>query len=160
MEAQRSGAPARKFTLFLNAGLLNALLVTAMSAFMIALASGAGTEYELGNSQVSSRSLLPDPWELSKTAVLLCPITAVSYGSFGLLAGSLGCALVFWRRRRIHSLRRLLAEAAVVGLLLGVFFPLLHVTMNWTQVFFCVVLGAPCAMVCAFVFRRHFLTAV
>jgi membrane associated rhomboid family serine protease len=159
MEAQQRTGPLRPLALFLKAGFLNALLVTAISAFMIALVSGAGTEYELGNSPVQIRSLLPNPWELGKTAVLLCPITAVSYGSFGLLAGSLGCSLVFWRRRRICYVRRLLAEAAVVGLLLAVFFPLLDVTMNWTQEFFCVMFGAPCAMVCAFVFRRHFLTA-
>jgi len=160
MEVARSDPPARKLALFLKAGFLNAALVTAIAAFMIALTSDAGTEYDPGANPTSPPGQLPNLWELGKTAILLCPITAVSYGSFGLLAGGLGGALVFRRRRRIHSLRRLLAEAGAMGLLLAVFFPLLHVTMTWAQVFVCVMLGAPCAMVCAFVFRGHFLTVV
>jgi RsiW-degrading membrane proteinase PrsW (M82 family) len=61
----------------------------------------------------------PTVWDVGRATLLLCPITAVSCGSFGFLAGIAGSAAIYLRRRRIQGTKRLLIESAVAGFVLG-----------------------------------------
>jgi hypothetical protein len=77
--------------LILTIGVFNALLVTVMSAIAMALFAGSGTSARFLEEPASGPhfwSKLPDPVEFAKVVVLLCPLTAVTAGSFGLLGAS------------------------------------------------------------------------
>jgi membrane associated rhomboid family serine protease len=173
MEPRRTDPPKWPFGLILRVGVLNALLVTVVSALTIALLSGVGTEdvvvirgVGVKQQAPSIRSWLPNPLEVGKAAALLCPITAVSCGSFGLLAGLAGGALIYRRRRRIRSTKRLLFESAIVGFILGCLFPVFDVLMNralgilhggsGASVVIAPAVGILCALLCALVFRKRF----
>ena len=160
MEQRSAGRPAGPSAMILKAGVLNAVLVTVVSAAMIALVSGTGTDDPNAPFSMSPARTLwcyfPNPWELAKATVLLCPITAVWYGAYGLLVGAVGSALMYWRRRHIGSTRRLLLESAVAGFLLAGLFPLLDSWFDWPRGLICMGLGVPCALLCAFAFRRRF----
>jgi hypothetical protein len=144
--------------------MVNALLVTLISALVIALLNGAGTSYNLapgGRSPILQiLGLIPNPWEVAKTTVLLCPITAVSCGFFGLLAGLVGATLMSFRRGRVRSSRRYLMETAILGFLLAGLFPVLDGWMNGAQGFLCMLIGIPCALISALAFRKRFLNSV
>jgi len=155
MHAQSTASANWPVGLILKVAVLNALLVTVVSALAITLWSGAG---------VPSK-----PLELGKTVILLCPITAVSCGSFGLLAGLAGATLIYLRRRRLRSTKRFLVEAAVIGFVLAFFFPEFDVLMSRVQGFLyysgpAVValtpaFGIPCGLICALIFRNGFMAA-
>jgi hypothetical protein len=159
MELNRKGRPGRYWALILKAGTLSAILATVIAALVITLLSGAGT----GNGSP------PRAFDLVKTVVLLSPITAVSCGSFGFLAGVAGSTWIYLRSRHIRSTKRLLVESAIAAPLLGGVFPLFDATVNspslrsignWinpSQFLLCVVLSIPCALICAFFFRKRFI---
>jgi hypothetical protein len=121
-----------------------------LSASLFALLSGfPPTPY------TSSPSIL----DIARATFLLCPITAVSCGSFGFLAGIAGGTAIYLRRRRIRSTRRLLIECAILGFLLGFLFPLFDHLLNPPSLDSMKLLSAPagviCALLCAFAFRRR-----
>jgi len=158
--------------LIMKAAVFNGLLVTVVSAGEFALLIGAGTVYSPyrggGAASViwSLAALVPDPWEVAKTTVLLCPITAVLCGSFGLLAGFAGGTLLCLRRPHIRSTKRFLVEAAILGFLLGALFPFFDHQMQVGIFYpiggylssFCVLAsGGPCAVICALTFRKSYM---
>jgi membrane associated rhomboid family serine protease len=153
------------FSLILKAGMVNALLLTVLSALMIALINGAGTsapEYRPGvNPDPSIRNYVPNPIELAKTSLLLCPITAVSYGWFGALAGLVSATFLHLRRRRIRSNKRLILEAAIFGVILGCLYPFFVAwSGQWESPLFLlafIFVGGICAAMCAAVLRNRFL---
>lgn len=145
------------FAFTLRVGALNALLATPLSALVIALIS------TLGNSA------FPNLLEIGKTALLLCPITFVSIGSFGFVAGVAGSAWICLRKRRIRTIKHLLVESGIVGLLMGVLFVFLDAAINSSpitsisssrnpaQILLCWVLSAACALFWAYFFRKRFV---
>lgn len=148
-----SGHAAAEF--IVKAGLLAAVLATVVSALLIVVLSAA-TPPERDTTS-------PSVFEMAKTAILLCPITAVSCGPFGLLSGLLGSALLSLRKRRIRSIRRLLIEAGIVGFVLGFFFPFFDRLVsqsyaNGFQMLLSAPAGTLCALFCAVLFRHRFLT--
>jgi len=172
MEPQRTALPDRPIGLIVKVGIFNAALVTVISALTIALFSGAGTEQEPISAGIAAMhqvrsipSWLPDPLEVGEAAVLLCPITALSCGSFGLLAGLAGAIVMSFRRRHIRSTKRYLVETAIVGFALAVLFPLFDVLMNRAQgmvggsglALIAPFFGSPCALLSALVFRKRFM---
>jgi membrane associated rhomboid family serine protease len=152
-ESSDAQHPVRPAILILKVGVLAAALATIVSALLVAVLSAVGPPL----SDTTSPSIL----DITKTTILLFPITAVSYGSFGLLAGIIGSATLVVRRRRIRSRRRLLVEASIMGFLLGFLFPffdrLLNRYVNPVHVLFSAPVGTFCALLCALFFRRHFL---
>jgi hypothetical protein len=133
-----------------KAGALAALLATFASALMIAVFTPL------------TGGTVPNAWSIAKTTLLLCPITAVSCGSYGLLAGIAGGAFLNLRRRRVQSTKRLLIESAIAGFLLGFFFPLFDRAMNppslsGMQILLSAPIGMCCALVCALTFRNRFV---
>ncbi len=99
------------------------------------------------------------PLDAAETVLLLCPVTAVSCGPFGLLAGAAGGTAIYLRKRRIHSSKRLLAESAIAGFLMGCLFPFFDAAVNSFflksfqplvipgQIILYPVLGIPCALI-------------
>jgi len=124
-----------------------------LSAFGLAFVSGFGNGW------------LPDLLNSIKAAILLCPITIVSCGSFGFLAGVGGSSWIYWRRRGITSTRKLLGKSAIAGLLWGVAFPFFDRIVNLpysesfhvVQLLLCIPSGVTCALICALVFRKRFV---
>ncbi len=137
-----------------KAGILAAVFATAISALSVALLSAAVPPHP--------DTVAPGIFDIVRTALLLCPITAVSCGSYGFLAGLAGSALLNFRRRRIRSVTRLLVEAGIAGLIFGFLFPFFdrfvgQSYLNGGQMLFCAPVGALCALLCGVVLRRRFL---
>jgi hypothetical protein len=163
MEAVESLAPmdtiptksrSRTSLFVLKVGTLAAVLATLASALEIAVLSALGP--------FQSTTSAPNVWDVTRSTLLLCPITAVSCGSYGLLAGIVGSAILSWRRQRIHSTRRFLIESALAGFVFGFFFPLFDRMMNSSslsgmQALLSAPVGMSCAILCAVVFRGHFV---
>lgn len=136
---------------------LSALLGTFAPALAITLLTG-----------LYSGSLL-HPLDSGETILLLCPITAVSCGPFGVLAGVAGGTAIYLSRKRIHSTLRLLLESATLGLLLSCLFPFFDAAFNRLfhqsfelfvipmQIVLYPVLGVLCALICALTFRNRFI---
>jgi hypothetical protein len=145
--------------LVLKVGFFSALLVTVLSAGTIALFTGTGTLEEWGHAGETTRSWIPNPIEVGKAAVLLCPITVVLCGPFGLAAGIAGASLLYLRRRRVHSTRWLMVEAATLGFLLGCLCPVLARPFFLGGLFMLIrpFFGVACAIICARVFRDNFM---
>ncbi len=137
-----------------KASLLAAVLATVVSALLIAVLSAASS-FPRGTAS-------PTVLEVASNALLLIPITVVSCGFYGLVAGLAGSSLLGLRRRRIRSTRRLLIEAGIIGLLFGFLFPFFdHLVsqsyINGMQALFSAPVGALCALLCAAALRRRFL---
>lgn len=137
---------------------LGLILKMALWSAILATVTSAATFTALNAVRPIVQTLSPTPWDLAKTTVLVLPITAVSFGSFGFLAGLVGGAFLVKRRPRIRSTRRLMIESAVAGFILGLGFPffdrfLNRYTAGWA------ILSAPvgmlCAMICAGSFRSQ-----
>jgi hypothetical protein len=136
---------------------MGALLGTSVPALATTLLTG-----------VRNGSLL-HPLDAAETALLLLPITAVSCGTFGLLAGIVGGTAIYLRRRRVHSSKRLLVESAISGFLMSCLFPFFDAAVNslflrsfqlWVipgQIILYPVLGIPCALTRALVVRKYFI---
>jgi hypothetical protein len=155
-EPDRADNGGRLLAFILKAGILAATLATVISAILIAALSAEGFPH---NGTTS-----PTVFEVANNAVLLVPITAVSCGSYGLLAGLAGGALFSLRRRRIRSMRKLLIEAGIAGFVLGFLFLFFDRFVgqsyaNGMQLLFSAPAGALCALVCAVAFRGHFLAS-
>lgn len=139
--------------LILASGLLAATLATVASA--VALAVLSATVPSVGSTS-------PKIWEIVRTVLLLIPITAVSCGSFGLLAGLAGSALLSLRAPNIHSHNRFLIESSIAGFLLGLAFPLFDrlinpFSSNLAQTLLSAPIGLGCAAVCALVLGHRFV---
>jgi hypothetical protein len=142
-------------------GLMSAFLANTTASLTIAILKG------LPLGQGSSQTSGPSALDLLRTTLLLFPIIIVSCGSFGFLAGAAGGRWLLFRRPRIHSTKRLLFEAALAGFLLGFRFPWFDALvssqgfgvggMGVIQLVLCPVVGLTCALVCALVFRTHFI---
>ena len=148
----------------LKVGMFTGLLATLVSALAVAIVSGAGTDasYLWGWAAVSSR-LTPSLWDLVKATVLLLPITGVSCGPFGVMAGMVGAWVMRRRRASTRSRRQYFSRAAWLGLFLGFVFPFYDLAMNRFGVRGATVLvltapffGIMCALVTARVFRGHY----
>jgi hypothetical protein len=104
----------------------------------------------------------PTAWDLAKATLLLLPITAVSCGSYGFLAGIPGGALLSLGSRHIHTINKLLIESAIVGFLLGLAYPFFDPHGNgpllngWAMLLSAPV-GVCCALVCALTFSDRFV---
>ena len=61
----------------------------------------------------------------------MCLFTLIPAGTFGFLCGLLGRSYLLFRMRSIAFGIRLLAEAALFGILLASLFPLFHQLMGW-----------------------------
>jgi len=131
MEQRSAGSPDWPLGLILKTGVLNAVLVTVISAIAIALLAGSGTSgLFVGELSVKPHfwSQLPNLVEVAKVVVLLCPITAVPGGCGGLLGGAALGALMFVGRRHIGSFAVVLVGLAVASV---VFVVLFVVVMRW-----------------------------
>ncbi|HME36135.1 MAG TPA: hypothetical protein VKF84_12940 [Candidatus Sulfotelmatobacter sp.] len=158
MELARTEDRSWPVMLVFKAAALAALLATVVSALAIALFSAFATRG--GDSSLGA-------WDIAKSSLLLCSITAVSCGSFGFLAGLAGGTVLYARRRRIRSIKRFLIESALAGMVLGCMFPVFDAAVNspsfgsfrlWlnpAQIVFCVPAGITCALICALAFRRR-----
>lgn len=140
-------------TFILKAGTLAAFLATAVSALLIA------TLAALGPIQGTTS---PTVLDILRAAFWLTPITAVSCGSFGFLAGVAGSALLDWRRQGIRSTQRLLIEAGIVGFVFGFGFLFFDAVVNprslgAMQALLSAPVGMCCALLCALVFRHRFV---
>jgi hypothetical protein len=156
-QRNHSGARDGYGSFILRVAALSALLGTLAPALAITLLSGVrnGSLFHL--------------LDAVETVLLLLPITAVSCGTFGLLAGVAGGTAIYLHRGRIQSGKRLLAESAIAGFLASCLFPFFDVVVNSLflktfqpltfpgQIILCPVLGIPCALTCALVFRRYFI---
>jgi hypothetical protein len=144
----------RPRTIFiLKAGALAAFLATAASALLIVTLIGVGP---------MQGTTSPTVLDILRAAFWLTPITAVSCGSFGFLAGIVGSTLLDWRRQRIRSTRRLLIESGIVGFVLGFTFLFFDGvvnprSLNSMAIILSTPVGVCCALVCALVFRRRFV---
>jgi H+/Cl- antiporter ClcA len=137
----------------LKAGALAAFLATAASALLIATLIGVGP---------MQGTTPPTVLDILRAAFWLTPITAVSCGSFGFLAGIAGSALLDWRRRRIRSTRRLVIESGIVGFVLGFSFLFFDAVVNprshgAMQALLSAPVGMGCAVLCALAFRGRFV---
>ena len=145
----------RPITLTLSIGVVAAVVSTATCALLVASANAI--------APFPRDTSFPGLLTVLKNAALLSPIAAVACGSYGLLAGTVGGALLTWRRRRVHTIRRLLIESSVAGVVLGFLFPFYDVLVNGpiahADLF---ILGAPvglvCAVTCALAFRKRLVS--
>ena len=134
MGYQRANPLNRPPGLILQAAIFNALLVTVIAAVVIALFSGAAVEVKVvtagsGVGQKMARTTSWHPFELAKAVLWLCPLTAITCGSFGFMAGLAGGGLMYLRTRRVRSTRRFTLETGILGFLLACLFPWFDV---WT----------------------------
>lgn len=112
------------------AGILRATLFTGILTALAAslgyvLSSGAGIEWD--------SPPVPNLITVLVSVCLLCPITAVSCGPFGLLAGLVGSVFVLAWRREIRVTRPFLVNTVTAGLLLAAFYSLPGEWNNWPQ---------------------------
>jgi len=146
--------------LIIKTTFLNAALATVFSASAIAFFSGTGLE-----ETRETAGGWPRPWaipnlpELTRAVILLCPITAVAYGSYGLASG-FGVGVLLWTRRRtVRSAWQLLGDVTIVGFLWGVSFMLFDGFMNPysspASHLLAMTAGVPCAPICALAFRKR-----
>lgn len=142
----------------LKAATLGAVLGTLVPALLIAIFTGM------------HNGLLLHPFDAAETVLLLFPITAVSCGSFGLVAAVVGGSAIYLRRNRIRSGQRLLIESGVAGFLLGCLFPFFDLAQNSLlvkeppelmviplQVLLYPITGVLCALACALFLHRSFI---
>lgn len=143
-------------TLFLTIGAFNALQASLLSAVALALASPL------------PRGWSPDIGQVLRVTPLLLPITFVSFGSYGFLAGFAGSAWINRRRKRIWSMKRLLLHCLALGFLFTVAFPFFDILWNLLlsastyhrsplQLLSCMPIGMTCALSTAMVFRKHLI---
>ncbi|MBI2682975.1 MAG: hypothetical protein HYX26_07145 [Acidobacteriales bacterium] len=124
MDSQSGTTKYRFLTFVLKAGLLNAALASVLSALIIE------TLYMVVEYRRIEGVELPGFLGFLCTVVLLLPITMVSCGSFGFLAGAAGAFWMHARRKKIKTVRRLRVESTVLGALAGVAFPFFDRGMN------------------------------
>jgi|SRR5579864_1613796 hypothetical protein len=160
MELAQPNNQPRPLLPILKAGVLAATFATLFSAFAIELLTLLGP---IGPTSY------PSLWDIARAMLLLCAITVVSCGSFGFLAGIAGGTILYFRRGRIRSVKRLLLESSIAGLALGSAFPLFDAAVNseslrsfrtWlssAEFILCALGGLISALFCALAFRRRFV---
>jgi membrane associated rhomboid family serine protease len=162
-ESHRVERPDRYPLVVVKTSVLSAVLATATSALAMAILSSlpTGPRPDLTNT--------PSIVDMVRTAFFLSAITVFPCGLFGLLAGATGAIWLRFRKRRIRSTRRLIVEAAIAGLLLGILFPIFDSALNSPhfqrigvlltplQLLLSLILGVTCALICALVFRKCFI---
>src|ERR1700690_1178156 len=164
MRREHISQAVRAGLLVFRISLVNTILVTVLSALVIALLNGTGSDVPFtaraGFASQEGGATLPIPighlWEVGRATVLLCPITIVSCGWFGFVAGAAGAILLFFRRRSIRSTKRLVVESAAAGLMLGAIFPLADGRATVPHAVLCMLCGSVCGSICAGVFRKRF----
>lgn len=165
----------RPLGLILQAAIFNAVLVTVIAAVVIALLSGAAVEVRVvtagsGVGQKMARTTSWHPFELAKAVLWLCPLTAITCGSFGFIAGLAGGSLMYLRARRLRSMKRLTTESGILGFLLACLFPWFDVWTGQAQgirdlgysgadLLLAPVLGCLCALICALFYRTRYFAA-
>jgi hypothetical protein len=165
MTTQTTAAGRLPWRQIVKVGMFNAVLATVVPAVAVPLFYGAGTEWPVNPAAGMHpvRMLpnwFPDPLEFVKAALLLCPITAVSCGSYGMAAGMAGGIAMCFRRRRILASGCYFREAAVAGFLIGVSILFIDGLLNWGSGLFSLlapVFGALFALLSAMVFRKRYL---
>jgi hypothetical protein len=105
--------------LILRVGILNAMLVTVISAIVMAVLAG---------SMSSIGPHLPNLVEVVKVVPLLCVVTAVPGGCGGLFGGMALGALMFAGRRKVGSIAGVLATLVIASFVFAVVFVLV---MRW-----------------------------
>jgi hypothetical protein len=166
MELRRPLFPKSPFKLILQVGVLNSILVTFTSAAAYALINGAWIERRsitvgIGAAQKIESSLHLSPWALAKAILWLSPLTAITCGWFGLLAGFIGGVFMCLRGPRVTT-GRFLIEISLLGLPLACLFPVLDALVNGPGTLLphglfllVVVSGLLCAFICALVFHQR-----
>lgn len=144
-----------RLVLCLKMGIMAASLATLVSSFIVAVLNS------LGPFQRSTD--FPGLRNVIESAILLCAITVVSCGLYGMVAGITGGAILSRRKHPIRSIRRLVIESGSLGLLLGILFPFFDLLMNppslsGMQALLSAPVGMLCAIVCALTFRTHLVT--
>jgi hypothetical protein len=160
----------QRLRLLLEAAVFNAVIVTVMAAAVIALLGGAGSEYHtvtfgFGAARKMDRTHIWNPIQFAKAVLWLCPIAAVTCGSFGFIAALAGGGLLHLRARRLRSTKRFLVEAGIIGFLLAFLFPVFDVWAGQAQEIrdlsysgvdlLAPAFGCLCAWICAFVYRKR-----
>jgi hypothetical protein len=149
-----SRAP-RPLLAILKTAVFSGVLISVVSAFVIEM---------LGNTREMGISAIAHPADILKATVLLLPITMVSSSWFGFLAGGLGTALIYSRRRAIRSKKGFLIRCATLGLIAGICFPYADSLVNgaglrlsWSllEVLTSILFGPLCALLCAAIFGKH-----
>ncbi|MCU1283713.1 MAG: hypothetical protein JWO13_63 [Acidobacteriales bacterium] len=160
MEARPRSSGDSYVAFALKAGAFNALLVTGLSALAIPL-----------SLTLITRSF-PNVLEILKNALLVSPITAVSFGPYGLLAGMVWSRWVYHRKHLIRTNRRLLLESAILGFVFGILFPFFdgllylrplndfRIWLSPMGVLLCWILSVTCALTCALFFRKSALAGL
>jgi hypothetical protein len=108
-----------------------------------------------------------DHWYQAPGAiVMMCLYTSIPAGAFGFLCGILGGLYLVFRAPHIASRVRLLAEASVIGALLGTLFPLFVLAvgaeprgswLDWKNVLFSVAVGCSVSILYAAIFSKSLL---
>src|SRR5512138_3126702 len=103
----------------LRAAILGAALATVLSSVVF-----VGL-FTLGAHLTRNLDFLSNPtlWDMVKATAFFCVITAEEYGPFGFAAGALGGAVLFTRKKRIRTFKRLFGESVVLGLATVFLFP-------------------------------------
>jgi hypothetical protein len=165
MEPRRSLFPKSPFTVILQVGFLNALLVTFTFTVAYALISGAGIEPRTVTTGFGSAhgDVHLSPLEFISAVLWLSPIAAVSCGMLGLLAGCIGGTFMCARARYI-SAKRFRVETSLVGVTLACLFVLCDILANGKQgspytllYLLAIVLGPVYALISVFIFRQRIL---
>jgi hypothetical protein len=110
----------KKWPFLLCTAALGALLTTVLPAVSIAClyALRAASENRMPFESV------PTVWDIAKASFYLCALTLVWFGFFGLVAGAAEGAVLYCRRAKIRTIRRLLLESAVFGVVVTLLLPL------------------------------------
>ena len=141
-----------RLLLSLKMGITAAFLATLVSSFVVAVLNSLGPFQRTTD--------FPGLWNVIKSTLLLCAITVVSCGPYGLVAGITGGAILSRRKHPIRSIRRLVIESGALGLLFGILFPFFDLLMNppslgGMQALLSAPVGVLCAVICALIFRTH-----
>lgn len=131
MEPRSPDRPAWPLGLILKVGVLNAVLVTVISATAMALLAGSGTRsLFVGDLPVRQRfwSQLPSLVDVVKVVALLCPITAVTGGCSGLLSGIALSVVILARSWHIGSVAGMLVKLVLASFVFAILF---LVVMRW-----------------------------
>ncbi len=141
----------------LKAGLLNAALVSIFSGVTIELIYSFA-EYR----QWRTETAFPGIFDFLTAVMLLLPITIVSFGSYGFIAGLIGGACLYVRRQRFTTTKRLLAEAAIFGVAASIAFPFYDHLWNREGPApllygFAIPVGISCGLITARFFRKRLM---
>lgn len=120
MDIEFESRPGKFWPFALKAAVLAAVFATVLSSAWVAtlgaIAARANHRFEFES--------MPTLWDVGKGTVLFSVVTAGWYGPFAFLAGFAGAAVLYLRRRKIRTLKRLVVESMAIGFVLVLLFPL------------------------------------